>query len=190
MTLLHAANRTRTVSYTHLDVYKRQAYINGWEIANAFSELNDPIDQYERFAEQQRQLDCGIDDEAHPMDMDFVNALEVGLPPTGGLGVGIDRCIMLILDQPSIRDIMLFPTMKPVGLEKKGGAEPKQARILDKTKIEVEPLFEEYVDFDSFAACDFRAVKIKACTEVPKSKKLLRFVLNDGSGTDLSLIHI
>lgn len=169
-----------------------EAYINGWEIANAFSELNDPIDQYERFAEQQRQLDCGIDDEAHPMDMDFVNALEVGLPPTGGLGVGIDRCIMLILDQPSIRDIMLFPTMKPVGLEKKGGAEPKQARILDKTKIEVEPLFEEYVDFDSFAACDFRAVKIKACTEVPKSKKLLRFVLNDGSGTDriiLSGIH-
>ena len=169
-----------------------EAYINGWEIANAFSELNDPIDQYERFAEQQRQLDCGIDDEAHPMDMDFVNALEVGLPPTGGLGVGIDRCIMLILDQPSIRDIMLFPTMKPVGLEKKGGAEPKQAKILDKTKIEVEPLFEEYVDFDSFAACDFRAVKIKACTEVPKSKKLLRFVLNDGSGTDriiLSGIH-
>ena len=169
-----------------------EAYINGWEIANAFSELNDPIDQYERFAEQQRQLDCGIDDEAHPMDMDFVNALEVGLPPTGGLGVGIDRCIMLILDQPSIRDIMLFPTMKPVGLEKKGGAEPKQARILDKTKIEVEPLFEEYVDFDSFAACDFRAVKIKACTEVPKSKKLLQFVLSDGSGTDriiLSGIH-
>ena len=169
-----------------------EAYINGWEIANAFSELNDPIDQYERFAEQQRQLDCGIEDEAHPMYMDFVNALEVGLPPTGGLGVGIDRCIMLILDQPSIRDIMLFPTMKPVGLEKKGGAEPKQARILDKTKIEVEPLFEEYVDFDSFAACDFRAVKIKACTEVPKSKKLLRFVLNDGSGTDriiLSGIH-
>lgn len=91
-----------------------EAYINGWEIANAFSELNDPIDQYERFAEQQKQLDCGIDDEAHPMDTDFVNALEVGLPPTGGLGVGIDRCIMLILDQPSIRDIMLFPTMKPI----------------------------------------------------------------------------
>ena len=90
-----------------------EAYINGWEIANAFSELNDPIDQYNRFAEQQKQLDLGLDDEAHPMDMDFVNALEVGLPPTGGLGVGIDRCIMLILDQPSIRDIVLFPTMKP-----------------------------------------------------------------------------
>ena len=169
-----------------------EAYINGWEIANAFSELNDPIDQYERFAEQQRQLDCGIDDEAHPMDLDFVNALEVGLPPTGGLGVGIDRCIMLILDQPSIRDIVLFPTMKPIGAEKKGDEEQKKPRILDKTKIEVEPLFEEYVDFDSFTACDFRAVKIKECTEVPKSKKLLKFVLNDGSGTDriiLSGIH-
>lgn len=169
-----------------------EAYINGWEIANAFSELNDPIDQFERFAEQQRQLDCGIDDEAHPMDMDFVNALEVGLPPTGGLGVGIDRCIMLILDQPSIRDIVLFPTMKPLGADKKEAAEPKQPRVLDKTKIEVEPLFEEYVDFDSFAACDFRAVKIKECTAVPKSKKLLKFVLNDGTGTDriiLSGIH-
>ena len=169
-----------------------EAYINGWEIANAFSELNDPIDQYERFAEQQRQLDCGIDDEAHPMDMDFVNALEVGLPPTGGLGVGIDRCIMLILDQPSIRDIVLFPTMKPLGADKKEAAEPKKPRVLDKTKIEVEPLFEEYVDFDSFAACDFRAVKIKECTAVPKSKKLLKFVLDDGTGTDriiLSGIH-
>ena len=169
-----------------------EAYINGWEIANAFSELNDPIDQYERFAEQQRQLDCGIDDEAHPMDTDFVNALEVGLPPTGGLGVGIDRCIMLILDQPSIRDIMLFPTMKP---EVKGKAKEKavkEVKVLDQTKIEVEPLFEEYVEFDSFAACDFRAVKIKECTAVPKSEKLLRFVLNDGSGTDriiLSGIH-
>ncbi len=169
-----------------------EAYINGWEIANAFSELNDPIDQYERFAEQQRQLDCGMDDEAHPMDTDFVNALEVGLPPTGGLGVGIDRCIMLILDQPSIRDIVLFPTMKP---EVKGKAKEqgeKAVKVLDQTKIEVEPLFEEYVEFDSFAACDFRAVKIKECTAVPKSEKLLRFVLNDGSGKDriiLSGIH-
>ena len=169
-----------------------EAYINGWEIANAFSELNDPIDQYNRFAEQQKQLDCGIDDEAHPMDLDFVNALEVGLPPTGGLGVGIDRCIMLILNQPSIRDIVLFPTMKPLGADKKEAAEPKKPRVLDKTKIEVEPLFEEYVDFDSFAACDFRAVKIKECTAVPKSKKLLKFVLDDGTGTDriiLSGIH-
>ncbi|MDD6042630.1 MAG: lysine--tRNA ligase [Eubacteriaceae bacterium] len=169
-----------------------EAYINGWEIANAFSELNDPIDQYDRFVEQQAQLDSGEDDEAHPMDMDFVNALEVGLPPTGGLGIGIDRVIMLITDAPSIRDIILFPTMKP---EKKGGAkaaEEKRVQITDKTKIEVEPLFEEYVDFDSFSACDFRAVKIKKCEAVPKSKKLLKFVLNDGSGTDriiLSGIH-
>ena len=169
-----------------------EAYINCWEIANAFSELNDPIDQYERFVEQQAQLDSGEDDEAHPMDMDFVNALEVGLPPTCGLGIGIDRVIMLITDSPSIRDIILFPTMKP---EKKGGvkaAEEKRVQITDKTKIEVEPLFEEYVDFDSFSACDFRAVKIKKCEAVPKSKKLLKFVLNDGSGTDriiLSGIH-
>ena len=169
-----------------------EGYINGWEICNGFSELNDPIDQYNRFAEQQAQLDAGLDEEAHPMDMDFVNALEVGLPPTGGLGIGIDRVIMLITDAPSIRDIILFPTMKPVGADKKAEVSPKKVRVLDETKIEVEPLFEEYVDFDSFAACDFRAVKIKACTEVPKSKKLLKFVLNDGSGTDriiLSGIH-
>ena len=169
-----------------------EGYINGWEICNGFSELNDPIDQYERFAEQQAQLDAGLDEEAHPMDMDFVNALEVGLPPTGGLGIGIDRVIMLIADAPSIRDIILFPTMKPIGAEKKTDAESKRVRVLDKTKIEVEPLFEEYVDFDSFAACDFRAVKIKECTAVAKSKKLLKFVLNDGSGTDriiLSGIH-
>lgn len=169
-----------------------EGYINGWEICNGFSELNDPIDQYNRFAEQQAQLDAGLDEEAHPMDMDFVNALEVGLPPTGGLGIGIDRVIMLITDAPSIRDIILFPTMKPVGADKKADVSPKKVRVLDETKIEVEPLFEEYVDFDSFAACDFRAVKIKACTEVPKSKKLLKFVLNDGSGTDriiLSGIH-
>lgn len=166
-----------------------EAYINGWEIANAFSELNDPIDQYNRFAEQQKQLDLGLDDEAHPMDLDFVNALEVGLPPTGGLGVGIDRVIMLICDAPSIRDIILFPTMKPEGKEKVAKKEP---RVLDQKKIEIEPLFEEYVDFEKFEECDFRAVKIKECTAVPKSNKLLRFVLNDGTGTDriiLSGIH-
>ena len=169
-----------------------EGYINGWEICNGFSELNDPIDQYNRFAEQQAQLDAGLDEEAHPMDMDFVNALEVGLPPTGGLGIGIDRAVMLFTGAETIREVILFPTMKPVGADKKADVSPKKVRVLDETKIEVEPLFEEYVDFDSFAACDFRAVKIKACTEVPKSKKLLKFVLNDGSGTDriiLSGIH-
>lgn len=166
-----------------------EAYLNGWEIANAFSELNDPIDQYNRFAEQQKQLDLGLDDEAHPMDMDFVNALEVGLPPTGGLGVGIDRVIMLITDAASIRDVMLFPTMKPEG---KGGAKKEEKAPIDLSKVKVEPLFEEAVDFETFSKSDFRAVKIKSCEAVPKSSKLLKFVLNDGSGTDrviLSGIH-
>ena len=159
-----------------------EAYMNGWEISNAFSELNDPIDQYERFVEQQRQLDTGADDEAHPMDMDFVNALEVGLPPTGGLGVGVDRVIMLITDAPSIRDVILFPTMKP--LDEKGkkseGAEAEK-KVIDFSKVEIEPLFTDYVDFDTFSKSDFRAVKVLECTEVPKSKKLLRFVLDDGT---------
>lgn len=170
-------------------------YINGWEIGNAFSELNDPIDQYNRFAEQQKQLDLGIDDEAHPMDMDFVNALEVGMPPTGGLGIGIDRAIMLIADAPSIRDAMLFPTMKPIGAEKNEGKseEVKEAEEkIDFSKVKVEPLFEEMVDFDTFSKSDFRAVKVLECTAVPKSKKLLQFTLDDGSGenrTILSGIH-
>ena len=173
-----------------------EGYINGWEVCNAFSELNDPIDQFERFTEQQAQLDSGEDDEAHPMDMDFVNALEVGLPPTGGLGIGIDRVIMLITDAPSIRDIILFPTMKPVGADAPKDA-PAQAvekvkKILDSSKIEVEPLFEEDVDFETFSKSDFRIVKVKECEAVPKSKKLLKFVLDDGTGTDriiLSGIH-
>ena len=163
-----------------------EAYINGWEIANAFAELNDPIDQYERFMEQQKQLDAGVDDEAHPMDMDFVNALEVGLPPTGGLGIGIDRVIMLITDSVSIRDVMLFPTMKPIDNVKR-----KERKEVDFSKVKVEPLFAD-IDFEKFAECDFRAVKIKECTAVPKSKKLLKFVLNDGTGEDriiLSGIH-
>ena len=177
-----------------------EAYINGWEIANAFSELNDPIDQYERFAEQQAQLDSGEDEEAHPMDMDFVNAIEVGLPPTGGLGVGIDRVIMLLTDAPSIRDIILFPTMKP--LDKKDApktAEKSAAPVVKKeegpvdfSKVEIEPLFKDFVDFDTFARSDLRAVKVLACEAVPKSNKLLKFVLNDGTDEErviLSGIH-
>ena len=162
-----------------------EAYINGWEIANAFSELNDPIDQYQRFAEQQKALEAG-DDEAHPMDTDFVNAIEVGLPPTGGLGVGIDRCIMLICDAPSIRDIMLFPTMKPMDAKDKPA--PKTERKLDLSKVEIEPLFTDYVDFETFSKSDFRAVKIKECFAVPKSKKLLQFTVNDGSGVDRTIL--
>ena len=173
-----------------------EAYINGWEIANAFSELNDPIDQYERFAEQQRQLDLGEDDEAHPMDKDFVNALEVGMPPTGGLGVGIDRMIMLICDAPSIRDIILFPTMKPLnGVRDENGvsseaveapkAEPEK---IDFSKVEIEPLFKNFVDFETFSKSDFRAVKVLACEAVPKSKKLLKFTLDDGTGTERTIL--
>lgn len=171
-----------------------EAYINGWEIANAFSELNDPIDQYERFKEQQAQLDDGSDDEAHPMDEDFVNALEVGLPPTGGLGIGIDRVIMLITNAPSIRDIILFPTMKPLDSDSKKAKKPAAAapEKIDFSNVEIEPLFEDMVDFDTFSKSDFWAVKIKECEAVPKSKKLLKFVLDDGTDEDrviLSGIH-
>ncbi len=161
-----------------------EAYINGWEIANAFSELNDPIDQFERFSEQQAELDAGIDDEAHPMDMDFVNALEVAMPPTGGLGVGIDRVIMLISDSASIRDVLLFPTMKPLG----AGKAEKESRKIDLSKVKIEPLFEETVDFDTFRRSDFRVVKVKDCVEVPKSKKLLKFTLDDGSGVERTIL--
>jgi len=174
-----------------------EAYMNGWEIANAFSELNDPIDQYERFVEQQRQLDTGEDDEAHPMDMDFVNALEVGMPPTGGLGVGIDRVIMLICDAPSIRDIILFPTMKPLDSDKKKApkveeVEEVKPEEIDFSKVEIEPLFSDFVDFETFSKSDFRAVKVKSCEAVKKSEKLLKFVLDDGTENDriiLSGIH-
>ena len=171
-----------------------EGYINGWEVCNAFSELNDPIDQYERFVVQQAQLESGKDDEAHPMDMDFVNALEVGLPPTGGLGIGIDRVIMLLTDAPSIRDVILFPTMKPLDKPKKEteDVEEDKNEVIDFSKVEIEPLFDEEVDFDTFCKSDFRAVKVKECEAVHKSKKLLKFVLDDGTGTDrviLSGVH-
>lgn len=172
-----------------------EAYINGWEIANAFSELNDPIDQYERFKEQQAQLDDGSDDEAHPMDEDFVNALEVGLPPTGGLGIGIDRVIILITNSPSIRDVILFPTMKPLDTDSAKKAKKPAAAAAEKidfSNVEIEPLFQDMVDFETFSKSDFRAVKVKECTAVPKSKKLLKFVLDDGTDEErviLSGIH-
>lgn len=156
-----------------------EAYINGWELSNAFSELNDPIDQYERFEAQQRELNLGIDDEAHPMDKDFVNALEVGMPPTGGIGIGVDRLVMLLTDQQTIRDVQLFPTMKPENSEKK-----EAVKKIDLSKVKIEPLFEELVDFDTFSKSDFRVVKVKNCVEVPKSKKLLKFTLDDGSKED------
>ena len=167
-----------------------EAFINTWEFANAFSELNDPIDQRERFEAQVAEKEAG-DDEAHPMDSDFINAIEVGLPPTGGLGIGVDRMIVLLTDQPSIRDVLLFPTMKPIGLEKaeNGGLSKETYEIYDKltteeidlSKVKVEPLFEDMVDFETFSKSDFRVVKVKNCEEVPKSKKLLKFTLDDGS---------
>ena len=173
-----------------------EAYINGWELSNAFSELNDPIDQYERFAEQQRELDLGIDDEAHPMDTDYVNALEIGLPPTGGIGIGIDRLVMLITDSTTIRDVQLFPTMKTLNdVNKKNDVKSKAAEEvkaepekIDFSKVKIEPLFEEAVDFDTFSKSDFRAVKVKECVAVPKSKKLLQFTLDDGTGTDRTIL--
>lgn len=162
-----------------------EAFINTWEFANAFSELNDPIDQRERFEAQVREKEAG-DDEAHPMDSDFINAIEVGLPPTGGLGIGVDRMIVLLTDQPSIRDVLLFPTMKPIGKEvaeinANKVADEKSAVKLDLSKVKVEPLFEEFVDFDTFSKSDFRVVKVKNCEEVPKSNKLLKFTLDDGT---------
>ena len=169
--------------YTH----RFEAFVCTKEIANAFSELNNPIDQKERFLKQVEARENG-DDEAQMMDYDFLNALEVGLPPTGGLGIGVDRLIMMLTNNESIRDIMLFPTMKPVGnnssSNSKDGEDNTKAKKLDLSKVKVEPLFEDFVDFDKFSESDFRVVKVKSCEEVPKSKKLLKFTLNDGSGKD------
>ena len=176
-------------------VERFEFFMNGWEMANAYSELNDPIDQRERFAQQDANAAAG-DDEAEHTDEDFLNALEIGMPPTGGIGFGIDRMCMLLTNSAAIRDVLLFPTMKSIGgaegkkTDKKEESEP--AVKIDLSKVKVEPLFEDAVDFDTFSKSDFRVVKVEACEAVPKSKKLLKFTLNDGTDrkrTILSGIH-
>ena len=176
-------------------VERFEFFMNGWEMANAYSELNDPIDQRERFKAQEALLAQG-DEEANRTDEDFMNALEIGMPPTGGIGFGIDRMCMLLTDSAAIRDVLLFPTMKPLNDVNKGNdvknqpaeemkAEPEK---IDFSKVKIEPLFEEAVDFDTFSKSDFRAVKVKECVAVPKSKKLLQFTLDDGTGTDRTIL--
>ena len=180
-------------------VERFEFFMNGWEMANAYSELNDPIDQRERFEAQEKAFEAG-DDEANHTDEDFLNALSIGMPPTGGIGYGIDRMVMMMTNSPAIRDVLLFPTMKSLdGVNKKNdvnntASEAPEKNVktepekIDFSKVKIEPLFEEAVDFDTFSKSDFRAVKVKECVAVPKSKKLLQFTLDDGTGTDRTIL--